>query len=216
MAKQPALENEAENNHRKSLSDKDFKSALLDVAPHLRAFASGLCGDRDRADDLAQEAMLRAWAARDRFAAGTNFKAWIFTILRNYFYSEARRARFKGDYDEVAAERIMQAPAAQEGAIELRDVLRALESMPDHYREALILSAAGNLSYQEIAEICDVALGTIKSRICRARTMLNDLIESGRLPDYRHNFVLKGDAIAAVLAEFARISDMDRAEPLAA
>src|SRR3546814_10497131 len=83
-----------------ALSDLKFKQALAGVAPHLRAFARGLCGCRDRADDLAQEAMLRAWAARDRYAAGTNFKAWTFTILRNHFYSEARRARFHGEYDE--------------------------------------------------------------------------------------------------------------------
>src|SRR5688572_13024235 len=77
-----------------TLSDDEFKAELAQVASHLRAFARGLCGDRDRADDLAQEAMMRAWAARHRYAAGTNFKAWTFTILRNNFYSEARRARF--------------------------------------------------------------------------------------------------------------------------
>ena len=131
-----------------ALNDRDFKRALAEVAPHLRAFARGLCGCRDRADDLAQEAMLRAWAARDRYAAGTNFKAWIFTILRNHFYSEARRARFHGEYDEVAAERILRAPATQESSIELADVLRALTAIPETYREALIRVAAGNLAYE--------------------------------------------------------------------
>ncbi|MCJ2185502.1 sigma-70 family RNA polymerase sigma factor [Novosphingobium beihaiensis] len=193
----------------KALSDRKFKQALADVAPHLRAFARGLCGDRDRADDLAQEAMLRAWAARDRYMAGTNFKAWTFTILRNHFYSEARRARFHGEYDELAAERILCADAGQESAIELADVIRALTAIPESYREALVLVAAGNLSYEEIAEICGVALGTVKSRICRARAMLANVIDSGQLPDFRHNFVLKGEAIEAFFGELSKIANYE-------
>lgn len=188
------------------LSDSEFRHALGAIAPHLRAFARSLCGCRERADDLAQEAMLRAWAARDRYCAGTNFKAWTFTILRNRFYSEIRRDRFHGDYDELAAERILQAPPSQDGAVELGDVLRALEALPASHREALILVAAGNLSYEEIAEICGVALGTVKSRICRARAMLTHVLESGMLPDFRHNFVLSGEAIDAFFAECVRLA----------
>ena len=152
---------------------------------------------------------MRAWAARDRYAAGTNFKAWTFTILRNHFYSEARRARFHGEYDEIAAERILRAPPGQESAIELADVLRALSAIPENYREALILVAAGNLSYEEIADICGIALGTVKSRICRARAMLSKVIESGQLPDARHNFVLSGEAIDAFFTELAKIANAD-------
>jgi RNA polymerase sigma-70 factor (ECF subfamily) len=199
-----------------TLSDREFRDMLADVASHLRAFARGLCGNPDRADDLAQEAMMRAWAARDRFAAGTNFKAWTFTILRNHFYSEARRARFHGEYDEVAAERILCAPASQESAIELRDLLRALDAIPDNYREALILATAGNLSYEEIAEICGIALGTVKSRICRARNMLSQVLESGQLPDHRHNFVLAGDSIEAFFAELSRVANGISEDALAA
>jgi len=193
--------------HREALSEKDFKRALTDVAPHLRAFARALCGNRDYADDLAQETMLRAWAARERYAAGTNFKAWTFTILRNHFYSEARRSRFHGEYDEAMAERTLRAPAGQESALELSDVLRALSAIPDTYREALILVAAGNLSYDEVASICGIALGTVKSRVCRARAMLSQIIESGQLPDFRHNFVLSGSAIDAFFGELARIAN---------
>ena len=195
-----------------TLSDRDFKRALADVASHLRAFARGLCGDRDRADDLAQEAMLRAWAARERYAAGTNFKAWTFTILRNHFYSEARRARFHGEYDELAAERILRTDAAQESAVELADVLRALTAIPDNYREALVLVAAGHLSYEEIADICGIALGTVKSRICRARAMLSKIIESGQLPDSRHDFVLTGEAIDAFFAELSKVANIEQAD----
>ena len=201
---------------RTPLSDKDFKRALTTVAPHLRAFARALCGCRDRADDLAQETMLRAWAARDRYSAGTNFKAWTFTILRNHFYSEARRSRFHGEYDELTAERTLRADATQESAVELEDVLRALKMVPDTYREALILVAVGSLSYEEIANICGIALGTVKSRICRARAMLVQTIESGQLPDARHDFVLSGSAIDAFFAELKRIANIDSIEELAA
>jgi RNA polymerase sigma-70 factor (ECF subfamily) len=188
-------------------TDNEFKQALSDVAPHLRAFARSLCGCRDRADDLAQETMMRAWAARDRFHAGTNFKAWTFTILRNQFYSDARRNRFRGEYDEGVAERTLKAPAAQEDAIALSDVLRALTVLPATHREALILVAVGSLSYEEIADICGIALGTVKSRICRARAMLSNVLESGKLPDFRHNFVLKGQALDAFFAELARVAN---------
>ncbi len=209
-------ETTAETAETTALSDRAFKQALADVAPHLRAFARGLCGCRDRADDLAQEAMLRAWAARARYAAGTNFKAWTFTILRNHFYSEARRARFHGEYDELAAERILCTGAAQEGAVELADVLRALSAIPENYREALILVAAGNLSYEEIAEICGIALGTVKSRICRARAMLSKVIESGQLPDSRDSFVLTGEAIDAFFAELGKIPNIENLRQIAA
>ncbi len=198
------------------LSDRDFKHALTTVAPHLRAFARALCGCRDRADDLAQETMLRAWAARDRYSAGTNFKAWTFTILRNHFYSEARRSRFHGEYDELTAERTLRAEASQESAVELEDVLRALVLVPETYREALILVAVGSLSYEEIAQICGIALGTVKSRICRARAMLTKTIESGQLPDSRHDFVISGSAIDAFFAELKRIANIDEIEELAA
>lgn len=201
---------------RHPLDDTEFKRELAKVAPHLRAFARSLCGDADRADDLAQETMMRAWAARERFIAGTNFKAWTFTILRNHFYSEARRSRFHGEYDEIAAERILCAPAAQEDTIALTDVLRALQAIPENYREALILVAAGSLSYEEVAEICGIALGTVKSRVCRARALLTSVIESGQVPDARHEFVIQGNAMAELFAELARIANNDALDILAA
>ena len=212
----PETDTMAGSDARVALGDAEFKSELVSVTPHLRAFARSLCGDAERADDLAQETLLRAWAARDRFAAGTNFKAWTFTILRNHFYSEARRGRFHGDYDEVAAERILCAPASQEGGLELADVLRALQAVPENYREALILVAAGNFSYEAVAEICGIALGTVKSRVCRARAMLASIIDSGKVPDARHDFVIEGSAMAEIFAELARIANNDELAVLAA
>lgn len=198
------------------LSERDFRHALCAIAPHLRAFARSLCGCRDRADDLAQEAIVRAWAARSSYRAGTNFKAWTFTILRNQFYSEMRRARFTGEYDPEMAERVLWTPGAQEDAVNLGDVMRALETLPATHREALMLVAIGDLSYEEIAQICDVALGTVKSRICRARAMLTNVIEQGRLPDFRHNFILSGEVIEAFFEELSGIANTQERAAIAA
>lgn len=189
------------------LSDAEFKQALIDVTPHLRAFARSLSGCPDRADDLAQEAMVKAWAARDRYQAGTNFKAWSFTILRNQFYTEARRKRFHGEYSDAVAERVLQTPGDQDDTIDLTDTLRALQTLPDTHREALILAAIGDLSYEEIADLSGIALGTVKSRISRARAMLSHVMETGEMPDFRHNFTLKGAAIDAFFEELGRISN---------
>lgn len=194
------------------LPENEFKQALSTVAPHLRAFARALCGSADRADDLAQETMLKAWAARDRYRAGTNFKAWTFTILRNQFYSETRRNRFRGEYDESMAERILHTPGSQESVLELADVLRALAAIPGGYREALILVSVEGMSYEEAAEVCQIAVGTVKSRVSRARAMLSNIMASGALPDFRHNFVLKGESIDAFFEELVRIANHDGLE----
>ncbi len=194
------------------LTDKDFHAELERIAPHLRAFARTLCGCRERADDLAQETLLKAWAARESYRAGTNFKAWTFTILRNQFYSEARRARFTGEYDQDMAERTLSGDGNQEHAVELADVLRALETLPSANRDALILAAVGDLAYEEIAEICGITLGTVKSRICRARIMLVAALDGGVLPDSRHDFVLEGNALDLLFAEMRRTANADGRE----
>lgn len=198
------------------LTDTAFHAELENITPHLRAFARTLCGCRERADDLAQETLLKAWAARESYRAGTNFKAWTFTILRNQFYSEARRARFTGEYDQDMAERTLCGFGNQEHAVELADVLRALETLPSANREALILAAVGDLAYEEIAEICGIALGTVKSRICRARMMLVAALEGGVLPDSRHDFVIEGNALDLLFAEMRRAANMDGRERLVA
>ena len=198
------------------LNDKDFHAELERITPHLRAFARTLCGCRERADDLAQETLLKAWAARESYRAGTNFKAWTFTILRNQFYSEARRARFTGEYDQDMAERTLCSNGNQEHAVELADVLRALETLPSANREALILAAVGDLAYEEIAEICGIALGTVKSRICRARMMLVSALDGGVLPDSRHDFVIEGNALDLLFMEMRRAANADGKERLVA
>ncbi|MCF8470518.1 MAG: sigma-70 family RNA polymerase sigma factor, partial [Parvibaculum sp.] len=141
------------------LSDADFKQELESLIPHLRAFARNLCGKPDMADDLAQDALLKAWAARKRYKAGTNMRAWVFVILRNQFLSQMRRSRFKGEWDESAAERLLSTPAHQDHEMQLSDLQRALMCLPPAQREALILVGAGGFSYEETADICDCAVG---------------------------------------------------------
>lgn len=167
----------------RSASDQaDFKRELTAVAPHLRAFARGLCGRADMADDLVQETLLKAWAAQDRFQPGTSMRAWTFVILRNAYLTDMRRNRFRGEYDEGVAERVLTAPAGQEEPIHLSDLHRALLTLPAERREALLLVGAGGFSYEEAAEICGCAVGTIKSRVGRARATLNAMLSEGNVP----------------------------------
>ena len=168
-----------------SLSDDDFRIELARVIPHLRAFGRSLSGNRDLADDLVQETLLKAWAARKRFQAGTNMRAWTFIILRNLFLSQMRRARFKGEWDEITASKILAAPASQERHVDLGDLQRALLHLPQPQREALILVGAGGFAYEEAAEICGCAVGTIKSRVARGRVALEQLMLGGKLPSRR-------------------------------
>jgi len=168
----------------RSAEDKRaFKRELTEVVPHLRAFARGLCGRPDMADDLVQETLLKAWAAQERFEPGTSMRAWTFVILRNAYLTDMRRNRFRGDYDETVAERILTAPAGQEEPIHLSDMHRALLTLPPERREALLLVGAGGFSYEEAAEICGCAVGTIKSRVGRARAALTSMLDDGDIPD---------------------------------
>ena len=168
----------------RSAEDKRaFKRELTEVVPHLRAFARGLCGRPDMADDLVQEALLKAWAAQERFEPGTSMRAWTFVILRNAYLTDMRRNRFRGEYDETVAERILTAPAGQEEPLHLSDLHRALLTLPPERREALLLVGAGGFSYEEAANICGCAVGTIKSRVGRARAALSSMMEDGDIPD---------------------------------
>src|SRR5687767_7919545 len=169
------------------LPDDEFKDQLAQVIPHLRAFGRSLSGSRDLADDLVQETLLKAWAARKRFQAGTNMRAWTFIILRNLFLSQMRRARFKGEWDDITAAKILAAPASQDRHVELGDMQRALMHLPQPQREALILVGAGGFAYEEAADICGCAVGTIKSRVARGRVALEALMSGGKLPSRRQH-----------------------------
>lgn len=188
------------------LPDDEFKQQLAQVIPHLRAFGRSLSGSRDLADDLVQETLLKAWAARKRFQAGTNMRAWTFIILRNLFLSQMRRARFKGEWDELTASKILAAPASQDKHIELADMQRALLHLPQPQREALILVGAGGFAYEEAAEICGCAVGTIKSRVARGRVALEALLSEGKLPSRREHDNHDKTALQAIMSDVDTLS----------
>ncbi len=186
------------------LDDATFKRELAAMLPHLRAFGRSLCGNADLADDLVQETMLKAWKAREQYIPGpSSMKSWAFVILRNCFLSQMRRKKFTADYDELAAERLLVAPDDQDDSLHLGDVQRGLMMLPVDQREALVLIGAGQLSYEEAAAICGCAVGTMKSRVSRARTALHDILEGGQMP------LRSGDALAASEVFRSIMDDVD-------
>ncbi|MBB6010721.1 sigma-70 family RNA polymerase sigma factor [Aquamicrobium sp. NLF2-7] len=161
-----------------------FKDELLKSIPSLRAFAVSLSQNVDKADDLVQETLVKAWDKHESFQPGTNLKAWLFTILRNEFYSQMRkRGREVQDSDGIMTARLAVHPA-QHGQLDLKDFRSALERLPDDQREAIILIGASGFSYEEAAEICDCAIGTIKSRVSRARTRLQEILKISGEEDF--------------------------------
>jgi RNA polymerase sigma-70 factor (ECF subfamily) len=161
-----------------------FKSALLAALPSLRAFAMSLTGRHDQADDLVQETVTRAWAKQESFSLGTNMNAWLFTILRNLFYSQMRkRGREVQDVDGAFSGRV-GVPPSHDGRMDLADFRRALDQLPPDQREALLLIGAAGFSYEEAAEICGCAIGTVKSRVSRARTRLQGMLDVSGPGDY--------------------------------
>jgi RNA polymerase sigma-70 factor (ECF subfamily) len=165
-----------------------LKTALLAELPSLRAFAISLIGSHDRADDLVQETVMKAWAAHASFAEGTSLRAWLFTIMRNTFFSQHRKARREvQDVDGEAAGRLVSVPP-QHGHVDLVDFRAALERLAADQREALILIGASGFSYEEAAEICGCAVGTMKSRVARARQKLMQLLSIDGLDDIGSGF----------------------------
>ena len=153
-----------------------LRDDILAAVPSLRAFAMSLSGKSDRADDLVQETMVRAIANIDSFQPGTNMSAWLFTILRNHFRSEYRKRRREvEDADGHYADSLKSQPE-QHGHIEFGEFREALAQLPSDQREALILVGASGFSYEEAAHICDCAVGTIKSRVNRARNRLAEIL----------------------------------------
>jgi RNA polymerase sigma-70 factor (ECF subfamily) len=153
-----------------------FKDELIAEISNLRAFAISVSGSVSLADDLVQETLLRAWSKSDKFQPGTSLRAWLFTILRNIYYSNYRkRAREVQDSDGAYARRLIVS-GDQESHLDLEDFRKALTQLPTEQREVLILVGANGLSYEETATICDVEIGTIKSRLSRARSKLVELL----------------------------------------
>src|SRR5579863_1633715 len=164
--------------------DPGIRDQVLSTVPSLRAFAISLCGNIDRADDLVQETLLRALAHIDSFEPGTNMPAWLFTILRNLFRSEYRKRRREvEDSDGRYADSLKSQPE-QYGQVEFTEFRQALAQLPSDQREALVLVGASGFSYEEAANICGCAVGTIKSRVNRARTRLAELMAIDSVDDF--------------------------------
>jgi RNA polymerase sigma-70 factor, ECF subfamily len=161
-----------------------FKREMLAVLPSLRAFAVSLARRHDKADDLVQETVMKAWGKQESFQPGTSMRAWLFTILRNEFYSQMRRkGRELPDPDGVFAGNLATHPE-QYGKLDMADFKTALDTLPDDQREVIVLIGASGFSYEEAAEIAGVAVGTIKSRVNRARVKLQELLAVDGESDY--------------------------------
>jgi RNA polymerase sigma-70 factor (ECF subfamily) len=154
-----------------------LRDELLGAVPGLRAFALSLTGNVDIADDLVQETLVKAWTNFDSFQQGTNLRAWLFTILRNHFYSEMRKKKREVEDADGSLSAGLSVHPEQDGHMDMEDFKRALHFLPDDQREALILVGGSGFAYEEAAEICGVAVGTIKSRVSRARGKLAQILE---------------------------------------
>jgi RNA polymerase sigma-70 factor (ECF subfamily) len=156
---------------------------LIRYLPNLLAFAMSLRRNRQDADDLLQETMLKAWSNIDTFTEGTNLRAWLFTIMRNTHNTQYRKSEkermneYLGDASEVGV------PPRQMSTAEARDILKALQKLDHHQRETLLLVAAQGFNYEEAAKIVDCPVGTIKSRLNRARKRLAKVLAMRSLHD---------------------------------
>ncbi|MFA8443884.1 RNA polymerase sigma factor [Yoonia sp.] len=159
------------------MSDLDPKDELVTHLPALRAFALSLTRNRATADDMMQDAVLKAWSNMDKFQPGTNMRAWLFTILRNNYYSSRRKLnREVADVDNVFSDTLSVKPD-HDGRLQMMDFKVAFDQLADEHREALILVGASGFSYDDAAEMCGVATGTMKSRVNRARAKLTELLQ---------------------------------------
>lgn len=161
-----------------------MQDQLAALVPNLRAFAKSLCGNSHYADDLVQETLVKAWKHQDSFAPDSNLKAWLFTILRNVFLSDRRKMKHEvRDQDGLMAEQL-RVNGDQDSHMDFMDFAEALEKLPPDQKEALILIGAEGFSYEEAALMCGCAVGTIKSRVNRARAKLCELMDVSGAGDF--------------------------------
>lgn len=156
-------------------ANASLRAELVKWIPNLRAFALSLTQRSQHADDLVQDTLLKALSNLDKFQEGTNLRAWLFTILRNSFYNDIRYTKYHqtAPLDEVSPSSL-ETRATQEKHMEFKDVMNGLNCLVPEQREAIILIAAEGLSYEEAAEVCGCPVGTVKSRLSRARQRLED------------------------------------------
>lgn len=166
---------------RTAAQTETLKADLIALMPALRAYSRSLCTNQATADDMVQEALVKALDNLHRFEIGTSIRAWVFTILRNTYYTALRKSRREvEDADGAHAARLCERPS-QDGAVDLEDFKRVFQTLSEDHREVLMLIGAAGLSYEEVAEICQCAIGTVKSRVNRARAKLGEAL--GMQPD---------------------------------
>jgi len=183
------------------------RAEFLALIPRLRSLARYLCRDATEMEDLTQDTLDRAWRSRDSFVAGTNMKAWALTIMRNQFYSGKRRSWRMIQLDTAVAEETLEALTTPDAALDLEDVRRAMLELSAEQREALNLITIAGLAYQDAADICQCAVGTIKSRVSRARQALTGILAEG---DLKHAPRPAGLAMAAIVAAAERTRQNQR------
>lgn len=196
------------------LDATEFEAGLVKLMPFLRAFARTLSREREAAEDLAQETLSKAWRSRGSFTAGSNLKAWLFTILRNEFYSQQRRAWRQMPWDDGFMEGKAASCGEQQWALELSDTACAMHGLPDVQREALILVGIGGFSYDEAALLSSTAVGTVKSRVARARGSLKEICDS-QTPLARKSRRANGGVLTDLLAEVRHLTRVDTLAPVA-
>jgi RNA polymerase sigma-70 factor, ECF subfamily len=184
---------------------RQFELDLVALMPRLRKYAGRLCNGRPIAEDLAQDALAKAWRSQNSFEAGTNMKAWLFTILRNEVCSNGRRAWREVHWDSDKGESIAAPSGEQEWTMELSDTNRAMRSLPRNQRDALIVVAVGGYSYHDGAKFCGAPVGTVKSRVARARAGLAKALASDEsLPRYSQRRAM--GASADILAQLSALT----------
>lgn len=193
-------EGDHQERGRREMDAAALRTQVLEFLPALRAFARSLTRNRTEADDLVQETLLKALSNMDKFDPGTNLRAWLFTILRNTYYTEIRKRRRENDGMSALAQQDLNMGPSQEWSATLGSLKEALALLPDDQREALVLVGAAGLSYEEAADVCGCALGTIKSRVNRARAKLLVLMGAENTAD-----VVEGDAVALSAARSSSI-----------
>lgn len=180
-----------------ALEERQLQDSLLTVLPNLRAFAISLTSDVEKADDLLHDTVVRALTHLDKFAPGTNLQAWMFTILRNQFHSNYRKRRREvEDADGQFAAKLSTAPA-QEPQLDFEDLRLALVKLSAEQREAILLVGAEGFTYEEAARICRTKVGTIKSRVNRARTRLTELLGHESVGHFRLDGCVQAALVSA-------------------
>ena len=162
---------------------EDLRNQILEHFPAMRSFAISLCRDTALAEDILQDAVIKALLNFDKFKTGTNLKAWLLTIVRNTFYSEMRRSGREIAEIEQDGPGATAIPPVHDGVLQLRDFRRVFCKLGVEYREALLLVGALGFSYDEAARICGVPVGTIKSRVLRARRQLAEELQMTKPAD---------------------------------